>query len=75
MKQKLPSGRSIYDPLAVKPVEVKETIVEQESVSAMSHDGDDICPKCSGKMQPAIAANNVPVLFCDQCRVSNPVRE
>lgn len=75
MKNQLPSGRTLFNPLdkATAPA-AKETNVEQESLSAMSHDGDDICPKCSNKMLPANAANNVPVVFCDSCRVSHPIR-
>lgn len=76
MKNELPSGRVIFNPLVEKEKpSVKETIVEQESVSAMSHDADDQCPKCQGRMMPALAANNVPVFFCDACRVSHPTRE
>jgi len=72
-KKELPSGRTIFDPLAPTK-QVEPNVPVQESVSAMSHEGEDSCPKCSGKMMPAIAANNVPVFFCDACRVSNPKR-
>lgn len=75
-KKELPSGRAIFDPLAGTPVakEVEPSIAAQESLSAMTHDGENICPKCAGTMSDALSFNNVPVFFCDSCRVSNPKR-
>lgn len=75
MKNPLPSGRMIFNPLAAeKDQEVKASDAQLESTSAMSHDADAQCPKCQGTMLPALAVNNIPVVFCDNCRVSNPKR-
>lgn len=82
MKNNLPSGRTLFNPLAdVIAVSDSKLSTSNQNNSdngiestSMSHDADDQCPKCKGKMLPALAANNTPVLFCDACRVSNPVR-
>lgn len=82
MKNELPSGRKIFNPLQgetvdsaiANPAAVVAGVLEQESTSAMSHDSDNICPKCQGTMLPARAAQSVPVVFCDKCRVAHPQR-
>lgn len=73
-KKELPSGRAIFDPLSSLNAPVTAEESAQESLSAMTHDGENICPKCSGTMSDALSFNNVPVFFCDSCRVSNPKR-
>jgi hypothetical protein len=82
MKKELPSGRKIFNPLQGETVDsaiantaaVVPGVREQESTSAMSHDADNTCPKCQGSMLPARAAQAIPVVFCDKCRVAHPQR-
>ena len=71
----LPSGAKVFDPLASVEVEnVVESSGDLESTAAMSHEADNICPKCNASMTRA-KADVLEVWYCTSCRVSNPIKE